>query len=148
MNLAREIVSVALLVLLSLMFRRVDYCTLKISLLCDGMSHQFSVLAKVPGTGIGVPVHLCPLCVVSCYSFLSLCSTAVPFLAHVWWFCREGNASSRHSSKLLMLPTFNSLYQNQPRAMELCQDHRAVKRFTDAVGAATPNTKPNTHQPI
>lgn len=54
----------------------------------------------------------------------------------VWGCCREGNASSGHTFKLLMHSTFNSLYQNQSRAMELQQDHRAVKRFTNTVGAA------------
>lgn len=59
----------------------------------------------------------------------------------VWGCCREGNASSGHTFKLLMHPTFTSLYQNQSRAMELRQDHRAVKRFTNAVGAAIPKHK-------
>lgn len=57
MNLAKEIVSVVL-VLHSWMLSRVDYCTFKISSVCDGMSYQFSVLVKVPGTSIGVPFQM------------------------------------------------------------------------------------------
>lgn len=63
----------------------------------------------------------------------------------VWGCCREGNASSGYTFKLLRHPSFDSFYQNQSRAMELWQDHRAVTRFTDVASAAIPNTKSNTH---
>lgn len=75
-----------------------------------------------------------PLCVVSFYSFPSnLCSTAelyvllFTFGSVLGGCCREGNASSGHTFKVLKHPAFNSLYQNQPRAMELWKDHRTVK---------------------